>query len=50
MGRDVQIDEESKWKWKNSKKKSRSSKIHTPPVVKDRETFDEEDKPLQPRA
>ena len=50
MSRDVQVDEESEWKRNNSEKESRSLEIDTPPTVRDHETFDEEDEPLQPRA
>ena len=50
MSRDVQVDEKSEWKWNNSKNDSRSLKIDTPPAVRDHETSDEEDEPLQPRA
>jgi len=50
MSRDVQVDEESEWKWNNSEKESRSLEVDTPPAVRDHETSDEEDEPLQPRA
>ena len=50
MSRDVQVDEESEWKWNNSEKEPRSLEIDTPPTVRDNETSDEEDEPLQPRA
>ena len=50
MSRHIQINEGSKWKWNNSKKESRSSKIYTPPIVRDHETSDKEDEPLQPRV
>jgi len=50
MSRDVQVDEESEWKWNNSEKESRSLEIDTPPTVRDNETSDEEDEPLQRRA
>ena len=50
MSRDVQVDEESEWKWNNSEKESRSLEVDKPPVVRDHKTYDEEDEPLQPRA
>ena len=50
MSRDVQIDEESKWKWNKSEKESRSMEIDTTPAMSDHETSNEEDEPLQPRA
>jgi len=37
MSRDVQVDEESKWKWNNLEKESRSLEIDTPPTVRDHE-------------
>jgi len=50
MSRDVQVDEESEWKWNNSEKESRSLEIDTPPTMRNHETSDEEDEPLQARA
>ena len=50
MSRDVQVDEESEWKWNNSEKEFRSLEVDTPPAVRDHETSDEEDELLQPRA
>jgi len=50
MSRDVQVDEESEWKWNYLEKESRSLEIDIPLVVRDHETSDEEDEPLQPRA
>ena len=50
MSRDVQVDEESEWKWNNSEKESKSLEVDTPPAMRDHETSDGEDEPLQPRA